>query len=100
MENKMRILAIEVEKMKGRIEKSLLEEEAIRVYELYKKGKIREIYFNKQDHTAIILFEVKDIHEAGNVIKTLPLVKSKYIDFKLMELIPYSGYDRIFKQPA
>jgi hypothetical protein len=36
------------------IEKVLLEKEANRVYELYKQDKIREIYFHKKNHIALV----------------------------------------------
>ncbi|MGB7539452.1 MAG: hypothetical protein WBM17_13010 [Anaerolineales bacterium] len=96
----MRILAFEIEQRKDPIDSSLSKEEAKKVYELFKKGVIREIYFSKKDHAAVIYFEARNISEVRKMIKTFPLVKSKYIDFKLMELIPYSGFDRLFTNPA
>ena len=94
----MKILAIEKEITKELGNQALMAEEAQRIYELYKADKIREIYFQKQNHTAVIIFEVTDIIEARNLINSLPLVKSNMIDFELMELIPYNGLDRIIEK--
>jgi muconolactone delta-isomerase len=91
----MKILAIEKDLNKEFNNTELMVNEAQWVYELYKEGKIREIYFQKQNHTAVIIFEVTDIIEARNLINSLPLVKHNVIDFDLMELIPYNGLDRI-----
>jgi muconolactone delta-isomerase len=94
----MKVLAIEKEMTKELGIQARMAEEAQRVYELYKADKIREIYFQKQNHTAVIIFEVKDIIEARNLINSLPLVINKLIDFDLMELIPYNGLDRIIEK--
>ncbi|OGO59316.1 MAG: hypothetical protein A2029_05040 [Chloroflexi bacterium RBG_19FT_COMBO_47_9] len=94
----MKVLAIEKEITQEFGNQAWMAEEARRVYELYKEDKIREIYFQKQNHTAVIIFEVKDITEARNLINSLPLVKNKLIDFDLVELIPYNGLDRIIEK--
>lgn len=94
----MKVLAIEKELGKELGNNALMAEEAHRVYELYKEGKIREIYFQEQNHKAVIIFEVNTIAESINLINTIPLVKRNVIDFDLMELIPYNGFDRIIKK--
>jgi hypothetical protein len=91
----MKILAIEKELNKEFNNSELMVNEAERIYELYKKEKIREIYFQKQKHTAVIVLEVQHISEARNIISSLPLVENKIIEFDLIELIPYNGLDRI-----
>jgi muconolactone delta-isomerase len=94
----MKVLALEKELIEGSSNKTLMELEAQRVYELYKKDKIRQIYFQKQKHTTVIVLEVEDISEARNIISSLPLVENKIIEFDLIELIPYNGLDRIIDQ--
>ena len=94
----MKVLAIEKELNIEFSKTELMVNEAERVYELYKDDKIREIYFQKQKHTAVIIFEVKDITEAKNLINSLPLVKNDVIDFDLMELTPYNGLDRLIEK--
>jgi len=96
----MKYLALEKELDKGnrqRIE-SLLESEARRVYELYLQGIIRECYFSKEGHNAIIIMECKNKKEAFNTLKTLPLVEENIIEFQLFTLLPYSGLDRFFNK--
>ena len=91
----MKVLAIEKELDQVSGNAALLTEETHRVYELYKLGKIREIYFQEQNHCAVIVFEVSDLGEARDLINTLPLVTGHAIDFDIMELVPYTGLDRI-----
>ena len=93
----MKVIAIERETGKGRYTKEILEKEAKRIYILYKEGKVRELYFTKKEHPAIIILEVRNIPEAQKIINTLPLVRTNLIEFELKELIPYNGYDRILK---
>jgi hypothetical protein len=96
--NIMKYLALEKELNKGKrpsIE-SLFESEARRVYELYLQRIIRECYFSKEGHNAIIIMECKNEGEAQKTLKTLPLVEENIIEFQLFTLLPYSGLDRIF----
>ncbi len=54
----MKYLAIETELNKGgKSIESLLESEARRIYELYLQGIIRECYFSKEGHNAIMIME-------------------------------------------
>ena len=94
----MRVLAVEKEIRPGKFNKALYEREARGVYALYKDGKIREIFFTKEDHAAVILLEVSGIAQAKKLLGGLPLVKSGCIVFELKELLPYTGYDRILKR--
>jgi hypothetical protein len=63
----MKVLALEKDLNKESGNPDLMVNEAERVYKLYKEGKIREIYFQKQNHTAVIVLEVQDISEARNI---------------------------------
>ena len=75
----------------------LLKQEALQVYQLQKSGIIREIYFN-QNHCAIIILECESTSVAKNTLNKLPLVKSGLINFEVMELTPYNGFDRIIEK--
>ena len=95
----MKILAIEKE-FEGKTAEDFqphLEAEARQVWELYKKGVIREVYFRADKKSAIIILECKDIEEAEEKLATLPLVRENLIYFELMPLVPYPGYDRLFR---
>jgi hypothetical protein len=93
----MKFLAVEKELNKDdkRNIQPLLENEARRIYELYLQGIIRECYFTKEGHNAIIILECMDENEAHNILKTLPLVIENIIEFQLFTLLPYSGLDRV-----
>src|SRR5512139_2270251 len=53
-----------------------LKEEAARVWELYRLGVFRELYFRKDRPGAVLILECADIEEAGHLLKTLPLVRA------------------------
>jgi hypothetical protein len=64
------------------------------VYHLFQEGIIREIYFNENEN-AVILLECSSKEEGQQVLSTLPLVEAGLIAFTVMELNPYTGFDRI-----
>jgi len=94
----MKILAIEKE-VKGVTRAQLeprLKAEAARVWELCQSGTIREIYFRKDLHNAVIVLECESLVEAEKVLSSLPLVKERLIAFDIMQLLPYDGFSRLF----
>jgi hypothetical protein len=93
----VKILAIE--KTTGeldwtKISKELLADEAHEVYRMYLANQLREHYFNEQK-CAILVLECESKAQAEELLAKLPLVKNELIAFEIMELCPYSGYDRI-----
>lgn len=96
----MRILAIEHETpgtAAGDFQPHL-NAEALRVWELYQSGIIREMYFTQDDHWAVLLLECSGKDEAEAALSTLPLVQANLIQFELLPLIPYDGFARLFSQ--
>lgn len=94
----MKILAIEKES-KGvdwNDLEDLLKAEAQHVFHLYLSDSLREIYFT-ENKNAILILETTDKESALNLLETLPSVKSGKIQFDIMELRPYTGYERIIK---
>jgi muconolactone delta-isomerase len=94
----MKILALERE-MPGVPEtafRTLLKAEAAKVWELCQKGVIRELYFNAEKHTAILMLECDDLQAARQIVDDLPLVQAGTIDFELVLLAPYDGFERLF----
>ena len=75
-----------------------LEAEAARVWELYQSGLIRELYFDRDAHRAVLMLECPDEIEAQHALQTLPLVQAGLINFEVIPLIPYSGFGRLFAQ--
>jgi hypothetical protein len=95
----MKILAVERE-VKGKkspgFEKHL-KSEALKVWQLCQKEIIREIYFEKKKNTAVLILECRNQQEAKKFLNELPLVKEKLITFEIFTLIPYNGFERLFK---
>jgi len=92
----MKLLAIEKETVPVNWdeESEVLVEESYRVYHLFQQGIIRDIYFTDTEN-AVIILECVSKEAAQNVLATLPLVKAGLIGFEVMELRPYTGFDRI-----
>ena len=73
-----------------------LKAEAKRAWELYKAGIFREIYFRQDKPQAVIMLECEDSNHAKQILGTLPLVEEGLIDFEIMPLGPYPGFERLF----
>ncbi len=73
-----------------------LKAEAVRVWELYQSGHIREIYFRGDRKEAVLILECADVKEANQLLDSLPLVQARLIGFKVIPLIPYPGFERLF----
>ncbi|NMB83188.1 MAG: superoxide dismutase [Ignavibacteria bacterium] len=94
----MKILAIEKE-VKGIDPTRLtpfLKDEALKVWDNYHTGIIREMFFRKDRNEALLILECKDENEAKKNINSLPLVKNQLIDFEIIPLKPYPGFERLF----
>jgi muconolactone delta-isomerase len=70
--------------------------EAGRVWELYQAGVIRELYFRRDQTTAVLVLECSDVQQAEAMLASLPLVQAGQIAFDLIPLIPYPGFARLF----
>jgi muconolactone delta-isomerase len=75
----------------------VLKEEAERAWELHQAGVVRELYFRADRDAAVLVLECKDVVQAQTVLSTLPLVKQGLIDFEIIPLIPYTGFQRLFQ---
>jgi muconolactone delta-isomerase len=95
----MKILALESEKDISKQEsfQQFGKEEAMRVWELYQQGTIREIYFRTDRNAAVLVLESTDVEDAQQVLATLPFVREKLIAFDLIPLVAYPGFARLFK---
>ena len=93
----MKILAIEKE-VPGvdwsTVSKELLAQEALDVYRMYLSDQLREHYFN-EDNCAVLVLECETKEQAQELLGKLPLVENNLIAFEIMELHPYTGYNRI-----
>lgn len=77
-----------------------LKAEAARAWELHQAGVIRQLYFNAEDHTAVLLLECASAAEARNRLATLPLVSAGLITFEIIPLAPYPGFARLFENQS
>lgn len=75
-----------------------LKAEATRVWELYKSGFIREMYFRQDRKEAVLVLECAGAEEAHQILGTLPLVQAGLINFEIIPLIPYPGFERLFNE--
>ena len=96
----MQILAIEkeVEGTTAEDFKPHLNAEVLKVWDYYKKGIIREIYFRGDKTRAILMLECENVEKAKEILSTLPLVKENLISFEIIPLVPYPGFERLFKK--
>lgn len=94
----MKILALEKESPNTMPEQFTphLKAEAARVWELYKSGELREIYFRGDRSEAVLILECVDVEEAESLLATLPLMKEGLIEFEVIPLVPYPGFERLF----
>ena len=93
----MKILAMEIEAEDIQPEqyKPHLKAEASAVWELYQRGKIRELYFRADRSEAVLVLECADIAEAQGILECLPLVMAGLITFEIIPLVPYPGFARL-----
>ena len=98
----MKILAIERE-VPGVPDEAFdphLRTEALKAWELYQAGTIRELYFRTDWPGAVLVLECADADEASRVLGTLPLVREGLIDFEIIPLTAYPGFERLFAREA
>lgn len=95
----MRIIALEKETCTARpIDyRKNAKAEAKALWKLYMNGFVREFYFRKEKKLAVLLLEVKNKVEAKKVLSKLPYVSKNLIEFELIPLRPYPGFQRLFK---
>ncbi|MCB8983199.1 MAG: superoxide dismutase [Ardenticatenaceae bacterium] len=70
--------------------------EALRVWELYQAGIVRQVYFRADRPEAVLVLECADVAEAESALQTLPLVAAGLITFEIIPLAPYPGFARLF----
>ncbi len=70
--------------------------EALRAWELYQAGQLRELYFRQDRPEAVLILECQDTAEARALLGSLPLVAHGLIDFEVIALTAYPGFARLF----
>jgi muconolactone delta-isomerase len=94
----MKILALERELPGATAEQfqSYAKAEAQKAWELHQAELIRELYFRADQHTAVLVLECASPDEAAAVLADLPLVRAGLIQFDLIPLRAYPGFERLF----
>ncbi len=72
---------------------TLLKDEASHVWNLYKKGIVRNIWFTEQND-AVLLLETETQEEAERILNGFPLITNGLIRYSLHTLLPYTGFER------
>lgn len=99
----MKILALEKEvpgTTDDRFTEEILELEARKAWELNQAGVLRELYFTADTHEAVLVLECESAEEARRQLSELPLMRAGLIDFRIMPLMAYPGFQRLFVRKA
>ena len=73
-----------------------LKAEAACIWDLYLSGQVREMYFRQDRREAVLVLECANVENARQLLDNLPLVKAHLIQFEIIPLIPYPGFERLF----
>ena len=96
----MKMLALEKEIPGASAEafQPLLKDEARHIWGLQQSGKLREINFHAEQHSAVLVLECSSVEEARQILSSLPLVAAGLIEFEIIPLSPYDGFARLFAE--
>ena len=78
--------------------KKYAKEEARVLWDLYSSGFVREFYFRADEDSAVLVLEADSASVASDKLNELPFVSKKLIEFELVPLKPYPGFERLFEQ--
>jgi hypothetical protein len=95
----MKVLALEREVSgvtEDRFTEEILEAEARQAWNLYQAGVLRELYFSADTHEAVLVLECDSAEEARRQLAELPLMRAGLIDFRIVPLVAYPGFARLF----
>ncbi|MGA3029269.1 MAG: muconolactone Delta-isomerase family protein [Candidatus Limnocylindrales bacterium] len=95
----MRILAIErsVEGVTdAQFTPEIMAAEALQAWRLHQAGVIRELYFHDEENSAVLILECSNVAEAETALASLPMVGAGLIEFEVLPLRAYPGFERLF----
>ncbi len=72
--------------------------EARAVWELNQAGIVREVYFHADMPSAILVLECENAAQASEILASLPLVEMGAIEFEILPLRAYPGFERLFAE--
>jgi muconolactone delta-isomerase len=93
----MQLLAIERELPTGIYARpgDLIRAEAAAVWALQKSGIVRQLWFTASDRRTVLLLECDSAIEGRRHLATLPFVERGLIEFSVLELRSYDGFERL-----
>jgi hypothetical protein len=93
----MKVLAIskEIPPVDWDAQEEILADEADVLHQLYLDDHVREFYYTGTGE-AVLMLECRSLKESMELLQQLPLVRKGLIGFSVMELLPYSGFTRLF----
>jgi muconolactone delta-isomerase len=74
----------------------VLRDEAGAAWRLYRSGQIRDLYFRADRHDAVLFLEADNVEAGRRIVDQLPLVRERLVDFELIPLEAYPGFERLF----
>lgn len=95
----MKILALEREVpgvTDDQFTDDIVKAEARKAWELQQSGVLRELYFSADKQEAVLVLECDSTDEARLRLAELPLVRARLIDFRVVPLVAYPGFARLF----
>ena len=94
----MRIIALEREREGATTDqyRALAASEARKLWELQQAEFIREAHFRRDMNSAVLILEADSEKAAAERLSELPFVRENLIEFELIPLRPYPGFERLF----
>ena len=96
----MKILAID--KLKDGVTREnlnpFMKKELLCSWELYKSGKIREMYNIGGVSSVAFIFDCESIEEAQQLTNELPMVKASLIEFSFLSLEPFTDWEELWNK--
>ncbi|WP_055324603.1 hypothetical protein [Ralstonia solanacearum] len=73
-----------------------LQDEARHSWQLYKRGIVRDIYFRQDRPGVAIIAECDSVEAARQALREFPLAKAGLIDWEVIPLGPFLGWEMLF----
>jgi hypothetical protein len=77
--------------------KPWLREEAQAAWALHASGVLRSVHMCPDRPGSMLVLECADLEEVHSHLATLPMVAQGLIDFDVSRMLPYTGFDALFK---
>jgi muconolactone delta-isomerase len=78
----------------------LLRTEAAAIWDLQKRGIIRDLWLTKSGRRTILMLECDSFVQARELIANLPRVRAGLLDFTVLELCTHDGCEQLFGTKA